>query len=95
MKKSGMKIVVLVAAVTSMSSILFAASEGYQDSGIQETQDVSDNCPSSCTYQAWTHYGCIDGGSGQCTPYNDPANPPTVSGTCTLQGGVYYCSASS
>ena len=96
MKKKSAKIVALVVALTSVSSVLLLADEGYQAAGIQETQTVDDSCPSNCTEKSWTHYGCIDNGSGSCTPYNDPANPPTVSGTCyQLPDGTYACLASS
>jgi hypothetical protein len=96
MKKKNAKIAILVVALVSASAALLLADEGYQAAGQSESQDVSNNCPNGgCTMKSWTHYGCVDSGSGSCTPYDDPNPAPVVSGSCSLQGGVYYCLASS
>lgn len=77
------KIVILVVAFVSVSAALLLADEGYQAAGQAETIDVSNNCPNGgCTMKSWTHYGCIDSGSGSCTPSDDPNPAPVVNCTC-------------
>jgi hypothetical protein len=80
------KIVKLGAFILSLTAVITINAQ--QDTGngsvplqpLQYTNDYVDGCPTGCSYQNCTVYGCTYTGSGNCTPAR--VCGPVTSGSC-------------